>query len=69
MSDDCVLARAEGRIGHLTLNRPKALNALNRAMVNRIDEALTAWEQDPAVESVVLTGAGSAVSARAATSG
>ncbi|WP_327294026.1 MULTISPECIES: enoyl-CoA hydratase/isomerase family protein [unclassified Streptomyces] len=58
MSDDCVLARAEGRIGHLTLNRPKALNALNRAMVNRIDEALTAWEQDPAVESVVLTGAG-----------
>ncbi|MFE2379576.1 enoyl-CoA hydratase/isomerase family protein [Streptomyces sp. NPDC059398] len=58
MSDDGVRARTEGRIGLLTLDRPKALNALNRAMVNRIDKALTAWEQDPAVESVVLTGAG-----------
>lgn len=58
MSDDCVLVRTEGRIGHLTLNRPKALNALNRAMVRRIDEALAAWEDDPAVETVVISGAG-----------
>ncbi|WP_328321244.1 enoyl-CoA hydratase/isomerase family protein [Streptomyces sp. NBC_00388] len=58
MSDDCVRAWTEGRTGRLTLDRPKALNALNRAMVNRIDAALTDWEHDPAVESVVLTGAG-----------
>ncbi|MET8685257.1 enoyl-CoA hydratase/isomerase family protein [Streptomyces sp. NPDC004732] len=55
---DSVLLRVEGRAGQLVLNRPKALNALTHAMVLRIDEALTAWEQDPAIESVVLTGAG-----------
>ncbi|WP_329568071.1 enoyl-CoA hydratase/isomerase family protein [Streptomyces sp. NBC_01361] len=56
--DDSVLLRNEGRVAYLTLNRPKALNALNHAMVLRIDEALTAWEQDPAVDTVVITGAG-----------
>ncbi|MEU6123647.1 enoyl-CoA hydratase/isomerase family protein [Streptomyces sp. NPDC047123] len=56
--DDTVLLRVEGRAAHLVLNRPRALNALTHAMVRRIDEALTAWERDPAVETVVLTGAG-----------
>ncbi|MFI1103628.1 enoyl-CoA hydratase/isomerase family protein [Streptomyces melanogenes] len=54
---DVLLAR-RGRAAHLTLNRPRALNALTHAMVRRIDEALTAWEHDPEVETVVLTGAG-----------
>ncbi|MEU9580384.1 enoyl-CoA hydratase/isomerase family protein [Streptomyces chilikensis] len=53
-----VLIRAEGRAGHITLNRPKALNSLTHAMVLRIEEALTEWERDPAVETVVVTGAG-----------
>ncbi|MGW1596255.1 enoyl-CoA hydratase/isomerase family protein [Streptomyces sp. NPDC002343] len=53
-----VLLRTRGRAAYLTLNRPRALNALNHVMVRRIDEALTAWEHDPAVETVVLTGAG-----------
>lgn len=57
-TDDSVLLRTEGRAAYLTLNRPKALNALTHTMVRRIDEALTAWEHDPAVETVVLTGAG-----------
>ena len=57
-TDDSVLVRVEGRAAYLTLNRPKALNALTHAMVSRIDEALTAWEHDAAVETVVLTGAG-----------
>ncbi|MFJ3819232.1 enoyl-CoA hydratase/isomerase family protein, partial [Streptomyces sp. NPDC090056] len=57
-SGDDVLLRTEGRAGYLTLNRPKALNALTHAMVLRIDEALTAWEHDPAVETVVIRGAG-----------
>ncbi|MFE1289957.1 enoyl-CoA hydratase/isomerase family protein [Streptomyces sp. NPDC058751] len=55
---DPVLLRTEGRAAHLVLNRPRALNALNHEMVRRIDEALTAWEHDPAVETVVITGAG-----------
>ncbi|MFF8607058.1 enoyl-CoA hydratase/isomerase family protein [Streptomyces sp. NPDC015346] len=53
-----VLPRTEGRAGFVTLNRPKAINALTHAMVRRIDEALTAWEDDPAVETVVIEGAG-----------
>ncbi|MGI5531616.1 enoyl-CoA hydratase/isomerase family protein [Streptomyces syringium] len=57
-TDDCVLLRTEGRAAYLTLNRPEALNALSHTMVRRVDEALTVWEHDPAVETVVISGAG-----------
>ncbi|UGQ11716.1 enoyl-CoA hydratase/isomerase family protein [Yinghuangia sp. ASG 101] len=57
-TDDTVLLRTEGRAAYVTLNRPQALNALTHPMVSRIDEALRAWENDPRVEVVVLTGAG-----------
>ncbi|MFD7325981.1 enoyl-CoA hydratase/isomerase family protein [Streptomyces sp. NPDC059875] len=53
-----VLVRTEGRAGFITLNRPKAINALTHAMVQRVDEALTAWEDDPAIATVVIEGAG-----------
>ncbi|MEU1280935.1 enoyl-CoA hydratase/isomerase family protein [Streptomyces sp. NPDC005805] len=53
-----VLLRTEGRAAYLTLNRPRAINALTHAMVGTIAEALDAWEDDPSVEVVVLTGAG-----------
>ncbi|MGW0865170.1 enoyl-CoA hydratase/isomerase family protein [Streptomyces sp. NPDC002611] len=53
-----VLFRTTGRAAHIVLDRPKALNALTHGMVRRIDEALTEWERDPAVETVVITGAG-----------
>ncbi|MEU2564911.1 enoyl-CoA hydratase/isomerase family protein [Streptomyces longispororuber] len=60
MSHDAppVLSRTEGRAGHLVLNRPRALNALDHTMVRLIDDALTAWERDEAVAAVVVTGAG-----------
>ncbi|MET8978198.1 enoyl-CoA hydratase/isomerase family protein [Streptomyces sp. NPDC004539] len=58
MRTDDVQCRRAGRVGRVVLDRPKALNALNHAMVLRIDEALTEWEDDPAVEAVVVTGAG-----------
>ncbi|TSD93921.1 enoyl-CoA hydratase/isomerase family protein [Skermania sp. ID1734] len=53
-----VLIERRGRVGHLTLNRPKAINALNHSMVHRITEALTEWGQDSDVETIVITGAG-----------
>ncbi|MFI5542786.1 enoyl-CoA hydratase/isomerase family protein [Streptomyces sp. NPDC051815] len=56
--DDTVLFRVEGRTGVVTLNRPRALNALTRPMVVRIDAALAAWAEDPAVEQVLIRGAG-----------
>ncbi|MGW7084210.1 enoyl-CoA hydratase/isomerase family protein [Streptomyces sp. NPDC054871] len=57
-AEDYVQLRTEGRAAHLTLNRPQALNALTHAMVRRIDEALTAWESDPDVQTVIIQGAG-----------
>ncbi|MET9499231.1 enoyl-CoA hydratase/isomerase family protein [Streptomyces sp. NPDC006552] len=53
-----VLVRREGRAAHLVLNRPRALNALNHAMVRQIDRALAEWAGDDTVQTVVLTGAG-----------
>ncbi|WP_086692989.1 enoyl-CoA hydratase/isomerase family protein [Streptomyces recifensis] len=57
-TDEPVLFHTTGRAAHITLNRPRALNALNHEMARRIDAALTSWERDPAVETVVITGAG-----------
>ncbi|TFI21168.1 enoyl-CoA hydratase/isomerase family protein [Streptomyces sp. 4R-3d] len=56
--DETVRVRREGRVGRLTLNRPHALNALTHAMVSRVDAALTAWEHDPSLRTVVIDGAG-----------
>ncbi len=53
-----VLIRIEGRAGRLTLNRPKALNALTLRMVRDIWAALLAWRDDPAVALVILDGTG-----------
>lgn len=55
---DEVLIRREGRAGRITMNRPKALNALTYGMVGEIWKALVAWQSDPAVELVLLNGAG-----------
>lgn len=57
-SDDEVLVERRGALGHLTLNRPNAMNALTRRMVNTIARALDEWEHDDAVQTVLLTGAG-----------
>lgn len=57
MSSD-VLVRRQGWAGRMTLNRPKAINALTAPMVDSIARALTDWSSDPAVQHVVLDGAG-----------
>ncbi|MFC9790148.1 enoyl-CoA hydratase/isomerase family protein [Rhodococcus sp. NPDC127528] len=53
-----VLVERTGGVGRLTLNRPKAINALNHAMVRSMAAALLEWEADPAVHAVVVDGAG-----------
>ncbi|MFG2977532.1 enoyl-CoA hydratase/isomerase family protein [Streptomyces sp. NPDC048331] len=53
-----VLFHTDGRTGVITLNRPRALNALTHPMVMRIDEQLAAWADDPAVQQVLIHGAG-----------
>ncbi len=57
MTED-VLTRIEGSVGRITLNRPKALHALNTAMCRAMIEALLSWRDDPAVQLVLLDHAG-----------
>jgi enoyl-CoA hydratase len=52
-----VLSHRSGRMGMLTLNRPRALNALDTPMVAQIREVLEAWRDEPAVHAVVLRSA------------
>ncbi|MEE1790282.1 enoyl-CoA hydratase/isomerase family protein [Streptomyces sp. BE308] len=56
--DDPVLLHTEGHALFITLNRPRALNALNHVMVRLVDAALARAEHDDAVTSVVIDGAG-----------
>ena len=56
MSD--VLLAVEGSLGHITLNRPKALNAITRDMVSAIHRALLDWIDDQRVQCVLIDGAG-----------
>lgn len=56
--EDDVIARRQGRIGRLLLNRPRALNALSLGMIEAIGAALAEWRDDPAVHAVVVEGAG-----------
>lgn len=52
-------------IGYITLNRPKVLNALNRAMVREIVEALEAFDQNEEIKVMVISGEGRAFAAGA----
>ncbi len=56
MSD--LIVQTEGGVGLLTLNRPKALNALSHDMINGIAEALTKWADDDSIRCVLIDGAG-----------
>ena len=53
-----VITRRQGRIGRITLNRPKALNALDMGMMASISTALSGWRDDPEVHAVVIESAG-----------
>ena len=58
MSEPEVIVERRGAAGLLTLNRPKALNALNLGMVRTIAAALDEFEKDDRVARVVVSGAG-----------
>jgi enoyl-CoA hydratase len=53
-----VLVEREGMLGHITLNRPAAINALTLEMTRSIAAALDRFEHDPQVRHVLLDGAG-----------
>jgi enoyl-CoA hydratase len=61
MNDDLVLTDIDpAGYAVLTLNRPAALNALSRALMAQLSDAIDALEADPAVRVLILTGAGKA---------
>lgn len=57
-ADEEILFQAKKNAGFITLNRPKALNALNLNMVRMMQVKMDAWEKDPNVGLVVIRGAG-----------
>ena len=65
MSYDNILVETRGAVGLITLNRPKALNALCDALVRELGRALDAFEADDAIGAVVITGSEKAFAAGA----
>ena len=60
MSEPILLVEKRDGIATLTLNRPKALNALSRALVAEITRAFAELQADTSVDVAILTGAGRA---------
>lgn len=58
MSSEDVLFEERGPLGLITLNRPKALNALNAGMCQAIRGKLQDWADNDAIQAVVVTGSG-----------
>jgi enoyl-CoA hydratase len=58
MSEAVVLQEVRGAVGIITINREKAMNALNGEVLDALDAALTALEKNDAVRVIVFTGAG-----------
>ncbi|QLQ15211.1 MAG: enoyl-CoA hydratase/isomerase family protein [Micropruina sp.] len=58
MTEPSVLAEVAGGVAKLTLNRPRAINALTPEMLDLLARHLTAWSGDESVREVVLAGAG-----------
>jgi len=65
MAYENIIVETRGRVGLVTLNRPKALNALNDALMNELGEALASFEADDGVGAIVLTGSDKAFAAGA----
>ncbi len=65
MAYNCILVEKRGKVGLVTLNRPKALNALNSELIGELNRALLAFEADEKIGCVVLTGSEKAFAAGA----
>ena len=65
MSYEVIKTETRGPVGLITLNRPKALNALNGQLIEELGRALDAMEADEAIGAIVLTGSEKAFAAGA----
>jgi len=65
MDYETIIVETRGKVGLITLNRPKALNALNTTVLKEVVQALKAFEADAAIGAMVLTGSEKAFAAGA----
>ncbi|HPU20642.1 MAG TPA: enoyl-CoA hydratase [Alicycliphilus sp.] len=66
MAYECITVRTEGeKVGVITLNRPKQLNALNDQLMNELGQALQAFDADESIGCIILTGSEKAFAAGA----
>jgi len=65
MSETLILQEVNGRVALLTLNRPKALNALNDAMMDELGQALLKYDADDNIGAIIITGSEKAFAAGA----
>lgn len=65
MSFENIIVETRGRVGLITLNRPKAMNALCAALIREMGQALDAFEADAEIGAIVLTGSDKAFAAGA----
>jgi enoyl-CoA hydratase len=65
MGYENILVETRGKVGLITLNRPKALNALNDALMDELGAALKAFDADEGVGVIVITGSEKAFAAGA----
>ncbi len=56
MAYENIIVETRGRVGLIALNRPKALNALNDALMTELGEALAGFDADEAIGAIVITG-------------
>ncbi|TAK67756.1 MAG: enoyl-CoA hydratase [Betaproteobacteria bacterium] len=65
MSYENILVETRGRVGLITLNRPKALNALNDALMDELGDALAKFDAHENIGCMVITGGDKAFAAGA----
>jgi len=65
MSYENILVETRGRVGVITLNRPKAMNALNDALMDELGDALADFDADENIGCIVITGSDKAFAAGA----
>jgi enoyl-CoA hydratase len=65
MSYENILVESRGRVGLITLNRPKALNALNDALMDELGDALAKFDADEGIGCMIITGSDKAFAAGA----
>ena len=56
MTYTTILTETRGRVGIVTLNRPKAMNAFNLQMLGELFDALDGFEKDQSVGAIIVTG-------------